>query len=54
MLYLQPTSKFDEYIARVDAEIKIMNELKDAGHIAQTADMMDIISGTGLRSYRSR
>ncbi len=47
---LQPNSKFDEYITKIDAEIRNMNELKDAGHIAQTADMMDMISGTGLRS----
>ena len=46
---LRPTeSKLDGYMADVEDEIKTMNELKDAGHIAQTADMMGIIADTGI------
>jgi hypothetical protein len=49
---LQPDSKFDDYISRINEEIRIMNELKDAGHIAQAADMMEVVTdtGTGLSS----
>ena len=46
---LRPTeSKLDGYMADVEDEIKTMNELKDAGHIAQTADMMEIVADTGI------
>ncbi|KAH8883296.1 hypothetical protein GQ53DRAFT_753005 [Thozetella sp. PMI_491] len=45
---LQPASKFDVHITKINGELKVLNELKDAGHIAQTADMMEIVSGTGV------
>ena len=50
---LHPKFKLDESIEKIEREIKVMNDLKDAGHIAQTADMMDIVSGTGLRQLPS-
>jgi len=46
---LRPTeSKLDGYMSDIDDEIKTMNELKDAGHIAQTVDIMEIITDTGI------
>ena len=46
---LQPNSKFTDLVKAVDAELRTIDGLKDAGHIAQTADMMEIVSGTGQR-----
>jgi hypothetical protein len=45
---LKPNFKFDDYISQIDREIKTINEHKDAGHIAQSADMMDVVTDTGF------
>lgn len=46
--FFQPNSKFDTYISNVEAEVQTINTLKEAGHVAQTADMMSLVEGTGL------
>jgi hypothetical protein len=46
-----PNSKFDAFISNVEAEIKKMNALKDAGQVAQTADMRELVLETGHCQY---
>ena len=45
---LQPNSKFDDFVSKIDDEIKTISELKDAGHVAQATDMMDVVTDTGI------
>ncbi|KAK0611412.1 hypothetical protein B0T14DRAFT_327836 [Immersiella caudata] len=45
---LRPSSTFDDCISKIEEEIKTMKELKDAGHIAQAADMMEFVADTGV------
>ena len=50
---LKPDSKFKDYIKNVETELKTINQLRDAGHVAQTADMMDVVTGTGERTSKT-
>ncbi|KAK9779115.1 hypothetical protein SCAR479_03982 [Seiridium cardinale] len=44
---LQPTdSKFDGYIARIDAEVKKMDDLKNIAHEAQAMDIHETVTNT--------
>ncbi|KAK3985454.1 hypothetical protein QBC44DRAFT_299081 [Cladorrhinum sp. PSN332] len=43
---LNNRSKFQDLIDDLEVEYKTMQELKDASHVAQTADMMDVVSDT--------
>ncbi|KKY29196.1 hypothetical protein UCRPC4_g00102 [Phaeomoniella chlamydospora] len=44
---LQPTNKFSAFVSDIEDEIKVLNALKDAEHVAQAANMMEVVSGTG-------
>jgi hypothetical protein len=46
---MHPRSKFDACINDIEAEVKKLHALRDAGHIAQTTDMMELMSETSLR-----
>ena len=43
---LQPKSKIDECAKDIEAEIKTLHALKEAGHIAQAFDMTGMVSDT--------
>ncbi|KAL9088217.1 MAG: hypothetical protein Q9165_006344 [Trypethelium subeluteriae] len=43
----QAEGKFDVHVKNIGSQVQKMHALKDAGHIAQNADMMKIISSTG-------
>lgn len=43
----QPEAKFDDQVKVVEREVQKLHTLKEAGHIAQSADMHRIISNTG-------
>ncbi|KAK4224661.1 hypothetical protein QBC38DRAFT_485064 [Podospora fimiseda] len=43
---LNNTSKLENLIADLEVDYKAMQELKDASHVAQTADMLDVVSDT--------
>jgi hypothetical protein len=45
---MHPRSKFEDFISNIDAEVKKLHALRDAGHVAQTADMMELMSETSL------
>ncbi|KAF1347430.1 hypothetical protein EJ07DRAFT_185191 [Lizonia empirigonia] len=40
-------TKFDQCIERISAEVDKLHELKDAAHVAQQADMKDLLESTG-------
>ncbi|KAI9703002.1 MAG: hypothetical protein M1820_005993 [Bogoriella megaspora] len=42
-----PESKLDEHIKHIERGIRRLNALKEAGHMAQSADMMKVVSDTG-------
>lgn len=45
---MHPHSKFEHFISNIDAEVKKLQALRDAGHVAQTTDMMELMSETSL------
>jgi len=45
---MHPRSKFEDFISNIDAEVKKLYALRDAGHVAQTTDMMELMSETSL------
>jgi hypothetical protein len=45
---MHPRSKFEGFISNIDAEVKKLHDLRDAGHVAQTTDMMELMSETSL------
>lgn len=47
-IILHPDNKFDDYIKDIEREVKRLHALKEAGHIAQSADMMKMVTDTGV------
>jgi hypothetical protein len=45
---MHPRSKFENSISNIDVDVKKLQALRDAGHIAQTTDMMELMSETSL------
>jgi hypothetical protein len=45
---INPSSKFEEVISEIEAEVKNLYALREAGHIAQATDMMELVSETSL------
>jgi hypothetical protein len=45
---MHPRSKFEESIGNIDIDLKKLHALRDAGHVAQTTDMMELMSETSL------
>ncbi|KAF2100847.1 hypothetical protein NA57DRAFT_74446 [Rhizodiscina lignyota] len=45
---LHPENKFGDYIKDIELELTKLHALKEAGHIAQSADMMKMMTDTGL------
>ena len=44
-----PRSKFEPCISDIEAELKKLHDLRDAGHVAQTTDnMLELMSETSL------
>lgn len=50
----QAEAKFDDHIKNIERDVQKMNALKEAGHIAQSADMHKIISNTGQGRWPER
>jgi hypothetical protein len=38
---------FEDYMSRIGAQTKKMNDLATAAHIAETNDMKDVVENTG-------
>ena len=45
---MHPRSKFEACISHIEAESKKLHALRDAGHVAQTTDMLELMSETSL------
>jgi hypothetical protein len=45
---MHPRSKFEACINDIEAELKKLHALRDAGHVAQTTDMLELMSETSL------
>ena len=45
---MHPRSKFEACISDIEAELKKLHDLRDAGHVAQTTDMLELMSETSL------